>query len=314
MLLEMEALIQSDRELIEKLGSTSISVRQAVPGSSLTTFAIGGVCRAVAEPHSVSDLSILIRMLGDAAIPWSILGAGSNVLVNDEGIGHWIIRLGRGFRTLEELSRDSSSVRFSVGGSYSLMSLSRELSGRGFAGLEFAGGIPASFGGAVRMNAGAHAGEIADVLESVIVVDREGRIQELTCAQLQYSYRHSALPADSIVVSGRLRLTVDDPLRIAEKRTHCLEERKLRQPLTLPSAGSVFKNPSPQQSAGWLIEQCGLKGRSIGGARISEKHANWIVNESRSARAADVRELIQLCQGEVQEKFGVPLQTEVIFW
>lgn len=293
--------------LREVLGS---ALRESIPGASVTTYAIGGPIEFLCEAQSIEQLSHLVAFCTRNQLPTRFLGAGSNVLIADDGLSGVVVRLGRSFRTVTPLGE----ARFAVGGAMSLMSLSRELSDSGFSGLEFAGGIPASFAGAVRMNAGAHGGEIGSLLESVSILLPDGRSEVLGVQDLRFSYRHSEFPLGSCIVSATLRLAPGDKVRTATLRREHLAERKRRQPLTVPSAGSVFKNPSSEKSAGFLIEAAGLKGTEIGGATISNLHANWIVNEQRNAKASDVRDLIALCRERVLNNFNVNLEPELQIW
>jgi len=284
--------------------------RSNLLGKDLSTFAIGGAVGVLCEPDSVEELCALMQYISLNKISYKILGAGSNVLFPDEALKDVLIRLGRGFRTLRAIG----NARFIIGGAYSLMSLSRELCEAGFSGLEFAGGIPASLGGALRMNAGAHAAEICSCLETAQLVLASGEKAELTAAELNFSYRHSELPEGSVVIGAVLKLSEGDASSIALKRSDFLAERKRRQPLTLPSAGSVFKNPSLDLPAGMLIESLGLRGRRQGGAQISELHGNWIVNPTRSASAKDVVGLIELCKTKALEARKIALETELQIW
>ena len=162
------------------------------------------------------------------------------------------------------------------------------------------------------MNAGAHGGEFCQIVEWVDVVSDEGARSRLTNSEMNFSYRHSVINSSDIVIGAGLVLSRASVEETMKRRAHCLEERRSRQPLSMPSAGSVFKNPSPQQTAGWLIEQVGLKGHQIGDVAISDKHANWIVNPSKRGKAQEVRDLITLCQERVEQKFGIALKTEII--
>lgn len=290
-----------------------ISVRFDLQGRDITTFAIGGPLRALAEVHSIAALQKLLVILKDEQCEYTIVGAGSNLLIDDSGIDRWIIRLGSGFKTIaiEDLP-EQDSVKVTVGGAVSLMAFSRDMCGRGYAGLAFAGGIPASLGGAVRMNAGAHGGEMREVVEQVDVLGADGQLRQLSNSQMNFSYRHSVIGASDIVVGARLSLKRRPVEEVQAQRAHCLEERRSRQPLSQPSAGSVFKNPAPDRSAGMLIERAGLKGQRIGAVEISSRHANWIVNPLKQGRAEEVRALITLCQERVQSEFGEHLHPEII--
>jgi UDP-N-acetylmuramate dehydrogenase len=286
------------------------SIRENVPGSSLTTFAIGGALRAVVTVESAGDLSKVVALLSSEGQGYRVIGNGSNVLLGDNPLAGWIVKLGAGFRRGETLSRREIEVF----GSVPLMSFARKVSEDGLSGLEFAAGIPATIGGAVCMNAGAHGGEICSRIVEVRGILADGSSVVWQRDELPWRYRHSGLPAGSVVTSARLSLVEGDRATISELCAHNLAERRARQPLSLPSAGSVFKNPSIELTAGMLLEQVGMKGASIGGAVISEMHANWIVNPKREASAHDVLALIEACKARALSKAGVVLESEVRLW
>ncbi len=285
-------------------------VRRGLLGSSLTTLAIGGPLEGFLELDNLEELVEIRRKLSASGLQHRILGAGSNILMSSQGLSGLTLRLGRGFRTFEVLG----SGRVRVGGSYSLMALSRTLSGEGLSGLEFAGGIPASIGGAVAMNAGAHHGQMADVIERVGVVLPDGTTLELRAKELSFSYRRSLLPPGAIVHEVVFEMVQGNAQRSAELRQKYLSHRKQTQPLQSPSAGSIFKNPSADRPAGRLLEEAGMKGVSLGQARVSDLHANWIVNDSRKATDLDVQELIRRCQQAVQKAHSIELEPEVLHW
>lgn len=297
-------------ELEKFLSAQNIKFKKGERGAKLTTAAVGGEVPYLVEPASFQEAAELLKFLSEFKVKFRILGAGSNLLIPDAGVEGAVIRLGRNFRYFEPLNE---AGLFKVGAAMSLMSLSRELSAAGFSGLEFAGGIPATVGGAVRMNAGAHGAEISQVLESVEIL-ADGEIASLKAASLQFSYRQAGIPANSLILAATIRLAAGSPDEIETKRRKFLEYRKDTQPLTTPSFGSVFKNPAPDRSAGSLIEQAGLKGRSVGGAQISPMHANWIINSKKNARCSDIAALINICKQEVQKSFGVELCEEVVYW
>ena len=303
----VQAVCVSDEEISS---ATGLTIRSALSGRELSSMAVGGKLSRVLEPQSVEDISRLIRLLSSYGESFLVLGAGSNLIIPDSGVPGWIIRLGRGFRYLNVLG----SGRFEVGGAYPLMTLSRELSQQGLSGLEFAGGIPASVGGAVRMNAGAHGGEMAQVLQSVTTVSTLGELRRYDSSELEFAYRSVNIPPGEVIACSSIKLVGSDPQKTSAFRNKCLTYRKETQPLHFPSAGSVFKNPSPTQSAGLLIERAGLNGVSIGGAKISEQHANWIVNEDRKASYEDVTGLIEHCRNVVRKESAVTLETEVTCW
>lgn len=286
------------------------SPREGVSGAKLTTFSVGGPVRRFVEIESDDQAASVISALSRLGQKFRVIGAGSNLVISDEGLDEWVLRLGPGLRYVEPLGGGA----FRVGAAMSLMALSRQLSDEGFSGLEFAGGIPAAIGGAVVMNAGAHRGEISDVLVSVQLVLADGERIEMPATELDFSYRRSRLPSGGVVTSAVFKLASSDRETTSRKRADCLSERKARQPLSVPSAGSVFKNPSAEVSAGFLLEKAGFKGRVCGGAEVSTQHANWIVNPGRRASAADIKKLVAICREEVLAKEGVELKPELIFW
>jgi len=287
-----------------------VNFKEQVLGARATTFAIGGPLSILVEPENKEELIATIRFVKAAGLKCRVLGAGSNLLIPDSGVTDWVVRLGRGFRSYEQ----TTPGIFRIGAAMPLMVLSRELSDAGMAGLEFAGGIPASVGGAVKMNAGAHGGQMADLISAVEIVDLDGRVTKVPVNDLSFSYRRSSIPRDAVVMGIELKLTPGDRVQSRAKRQEFLEHRKKYQPLTTPSAGSVFKNPSAERSAGKLIQDSGLCGYTIGGAKVSEIHGNWIINEGKNAKAVEVEELIQLCQSKVAEKFSIALEPELVRW
>ncbi|MBX7138320.1 MAG: UDP-N-acetylmuramate dehydrogenase [Oligoflexia bacterium] len=287
-----------------------IKLRANIRGADYSTMAVGGPLEFLAEPESAAALSGLIKRLNTAGVSYRILGLGSNVLIPDQGVPGYVIKLGAGFRMLQDLG--AGLLR--VGGANALMTVSRQLSEQGLCGLEFAGGIPASIGGAVRMNAGAHGHEMAELIERVEIVNQSGELLTLSAKELTFSYRYSSFAEGCVVAAVALRPVPGDAAASAKLRAEYLAERKQRQPLSVPSCGSVFKNPSREQPAGKLIEEAGLKGYQVGGARISELHANWIVNPERLASCADVQTVIDHIVKKVQAHAGIGLEPEVVRW
>ena len=300
----------SKDEVARQLERCSVRIRQSVPASTLTTFGIGGPIRYVIEADDTETLSSALKVLGDHGEPYRVLGAGSNLLVTDTGIEDWVIKLGKGLRRYHE----KEDGVLEVGAAMPLMTLSREVSARGLSGLEFAGGIPASVGGAVFMNAGAHGGDMSNCIESIELVLPSGEIAKISSDTLVFSYRRTELPTGAIVTGAQLRLVESDPVVVERRRAEFLAERKKNQPLTLPSAGSVFKNPSPSRTAGVLIEEAGIRGHRIGGAIISPMHGNWIVNDTKNARERDVVQLISFCQRTIHDCHGIDLEPELVRW
>ncbi|MPL59455.1 UDP-N-acetylenolpyruvoylglucosamine reductase [bioreactor metagenome] len=269
----------------------------------MNTWRIGGLAETVCWPESEEELREIWLKCQGQGIPFRLFGRGSNVLFPDEGLpGVTVISTG-----LAQSVWDSEWV--TVGAGYSLARLSQEAADRGLTGLEFARGIPGTVGGAVVMNAGAHGGSIQDVLEEVKILAPGGEVQWLTKEDIQFGYRECSLRDQAIVLEGVFHLKPGDPDVIQATMSENLARRKAAQPLELPNAGSVFRNP-PGGSAGRLIEEAGWKGKRLGGAQVSSKHANFIVNQG-NATARDVLALIREIQKDVHHQFGVELKTEV---
>ena len=281
-----------------------------VVGRSLTTFAIGGVCEAVVTVADERELQEVLSLLHRENQPIVMLGFGSNVLIPDAGVSGWIVRLGGDFKDVRALG----ASRFSFGAAASLIRESRQLSQGGYSGLEFAAGIPGSFGGGVFMNAGAHGSELGERVSAVRGFFADGMREEIKGHELPWKYRSAGLPSKFFVTEVILELAEGDPCAINEECRKNLAHRKATQPLTVPSAGSVFKNPSVATPAGKVLEQAGLKGRRIGEVFVSEMHANWIVNPSKRGSSKDVQALIELCISEVKKHAGITLEPEVRLW
>ncbi|WP_072773908.1 UDP-N-acetylmuramate dehydrogenase [Desulfitobacterium chlororespirans] len=278
-------------------------IEHRYPLQKLNTWRIGGLAETVCWPESEEELREIWLKCQEQGIPFRLFGRGSNVLFPDEGLpGVTVISTG-----LAQSVWDSEWV--TVGAGYSLARLSQEAADRGLTGLEFARGIPGTVGGAIVMNAGAHGGSIQDILEEVKILAPEGEVQRLAKEDIQFGYRECSLRDQAIVLEGVFHLKPGDPDVIQATMSENLARRKAAQPLELPNAGSVFRNP-PGGSAGGLIEEAGWKGKRLGGAQVSSKHANFIVNQG-NATARDVLALIREIQKDVHHQFGVELKTEV---
>ncbi len=281
-------------------------VSEHVPMKELTTFRIGGEADVVYTVHDAASLSVLLSRLQQDDVPFQLIGAGSNLLVADEGLRGAVIRFDAREATVEQL--DSTTLRCDAG--MMLAKLSRTAQQRGLAGLAFACGIPGSVGGAVYMNAGAYGGEMVQIVRSADVLLPSGEMTTMTAADLKLSYRHSALMASGgIVTSVTLSLTEGDPDEIHHTMADLLTARREKQPLEYPSAGSFFKRPTGY-FAGKLIDDCGLRGYRVGDAQVSEKHAGFVVNRG-DATCDQVRQLEQDVRRRVYETFGVTMSPEV---
>ncbi len=279
-------------------------LRFGEPLSKHTYFGIGGEADAYFEVSTIAELAALAELHRQWDVPVAVIGRGSNLLVSDAGFRGICIRL---IGELAALEVDVSKV--SVGAGLSLPRLSKAMSRCGLSGVEFALGIPGSVGGALIMNAGAWGSSFGDVVTNVTVMDSTGRLVELTPAEAGFQYRHSALGDYFCVVGATLSLIPGDGEMITERMQQFYKQKVATQPFAEENAGCMFKNP-PGDSAGRLIEACGLKGHRIGGAEVSTVHGNFILNLD-NATAEDVLNLVTHIQKHVHEKTGVSLQTEV---
>ena len=292
-------------DLIQALG---VAYEENVPMAAKTSFKIGGPAELMLFPASVEQLQACIKLCKEHGEKPFILGCGSNLLVKDSGLDGAVISMER----LTGSPQAAPTGLVSCGAGVKLSELCVFAQKNGLSGLEFAYGIPGSAGGAAYMNAGAYGGEMKDVLQSVQYIRTTGEICELPAGALELGYRRSAFMQNHGIIAGiTVQLQPGDPAEIRAKMNEIMQQRKDKQPLEFPSAGSVFKRPEGH-FAGALIEQCGLKGQSVGGAQVSEKHAGFIVNTG-GAMARDVRALIALVQTVVENETGVFLEPEIRF-
>ena len=275
------------------------------PMARHTTFRIGGKADVFVLPASIEELLKVLLLTKRYSVPLTVLGNGSNVLVRDGGIRGAVVSFGKPFSHIE---REGARIRAGAGatlGTVSLFAASHALSG-----LEFAVGIPGSLGGAVFMNAGAYDGEMSRVVSSVTAVTPEGEIRRYRTEGMDFGYRHSVFQLNGhIICEIELTLEKGEPTAIQEKMAEFTRRRMEKQPLDKPSAGSTFKRP-PGMFAGTLIDEAGLKGFTVGGAQVSEKHAGFVINKG-NATAADVLALIEEVQRRIEEKNGVRLTPEI---
>jgi UDP-N-acetylmuramate dehydrogenase len=280
-------------------------LRTAFPMAPLTTFRIGGPAALYLEPESDSDLTAASQAIMESGLEYAVIGKGSNVLVSDRGFDGLVLRLGRAYRWS---ARDGD--RITVGGSMPLPALAGVALRHGLAGLAFGVAIPASVGGAVKMNAGAHGAEMSDVVVEIEVFRLlDGTAERSDAAGLEFAYRRSGLAADAIVIGATVGLHPDEPTAIRASMSEAREWRRRTQPLAEPNCGSVFRNPPGDHSAR-LIEEAGLKGTRVGGVELSRKHANFIV-AGQMASAHDFWMLIELVRREVSSRTGIELEPEV---
>ncbi len=280
-----------------------------VPMAGHTSLRVGGNADVLAFPQDEGDLRKILQFAGERDIPYYILGRGTNVVVRDGGLRGIVISLCRGFKEMTIIGREGEELLVSAGAGANLKSLVQFTRERNLTGLEALSGIPGTVGGALAMNAGAFGSEMADVLRSVAMMDETGATTVKQREELKFSYRNLDLPKGSIILRGILGLRKASEGEIAAKLKDVQRLRSQSQPWNVPTAGSIFRNPEGT-AAGKLIDELGLKGHRIGDARISEKHANFIVNEG-GATAAEVLALMAFVRNEVYEKRGVQLIPEV---
>lgn len=273
--------------------------------SKHTSFKIGGPADFFVQPATVDELWQVLKTARDEQVPFFVMGNGSNLLVSDEGFRGMILHTGG---NLKDISVEGDVIYAQAGAL--LSNVAKTAWEHGLTGMEFAAGIPGSLGGAVCMNAGAYGGEMKDILLDAEVLTRDGELRVLSVEELKLSYRHSVIfEEDYVVLAAHIRLTRGDQTEIKGKMNELARARKEKQPLEYPSAGSTFKRPEGY-FAGKLIQDAGLKGYTVGGAQVSEKHSGFVINRG-GATAEEVRFLIKQVQKKVFEQFGVKLEPEV---
>lgn len=277
------------------------------PMSSHTSFKIGGPAASLVLVNNEEELAAVLKLVKD--VEHILLGNGSNFLVADEGYPGIMIKLDGDFEAICISDKDDTVV--TAGGARLLSNVSTFLTENGLAGFEFASGIPGSIGGAMFMNAGAYGGEMKDIVTSVRLMTPDGsEIFERTGEEMGFEYRNSSIQKDnSIVLSATFKLTKDEPQAIKERVLELQHKRNSKQPVEYPSAGSTFKRPVGGYAAA-LIDEAGLRGTSVGGAQVSEKHAGFVINTG-NATAGDVLELMRIIRKTVLEKSGIELEPEV---
>lgn len=294
------------REVIAGLQEAGIGqVLLNEPLAPYTTWKIGGPADALVIPETKEQLAEAVRILSRTGTPWFLLGRGSNLLIADKGVRGVVLKLGKAF---EQVRFEENLVY--AGAAFSFIKLSVLAGKQGLTGLEFAGGIPGSVGGAVYMNAGAHGSDVSRILKQAEVLLESGERVAMSKDDLQYAYRYSLLHRlPGIVTEAVFELAFGDRKEIAGAMASYKDRRLRTQPLQLPCAGSVFRNPEGRFAAK-LIEEAGLKGTRIGGAEISTQHANFIINTGQ-ATAEDVLALMQLIQTTIRQTYAVELVPEV---
>ena len=256
------------------------------------------------QPADGDDVARALEMAADRGLPWLALGLGSNLLVQDAGFPGVVIKLGKGLDKFE--MKGATAI---VGAGLPTPLLARRTADAGFAGVERFIGIPGTVGGGVYMNAGAHGAEFAEVLTECTVMDAKGKVRQIPRKQISFKYRASNL-GNVVVLEAKLALIEEPPAKLKEVQARLFRWRKAGTPFDQPCCGSVFKNPGGLRTAGTLIDECGLKGFTVGGAQVSPLHANYIVNTG-NATASDVLKVIDHVRKLVAKKTGVELELEV---
>jgi UDP-N-acetylmuramate dehydrogenase len=300
--------IRVGTEIQRRLG---IKTSRDEPLARFTTMRVGGPADLYAAPVNPFELRGLVRLARGREVPYTLLGRGSNVVIADAGVRGLLIHVrAQGY--------EIADGRLVADAGLPMAKAATVTADAGLSGLEFGLAIPGNVGGAVWANAGAHDSDVAAILESALILGADGSQASLPAAELGLAYRESRFkhalengPAE-VIVAATFRLAPDDPAAIRGRLDEIRRWRQAHQPLGIPSAGSVFRNPADGPSAGALVDGCGLKGRRIGGAVVSEKHANWILND-RGGSAADVRSLGELVQATVARETGVELVFEIQF-
>ncbi len=288
-----------------------LKIEKNFPLGPLTWYGVGGVAEAFARPKTVQQLSLLVRRCHDCGTAVHVIGKGANLLIADGVVPGLVIQLSEPiFRRIE---RNGERIRAGAGANLAkvIMFAVRE----GLGGLEGLAGIPASVGGAVRMNAGGRYGEIGPQIERITCMDATGQIIEHHRGELHFEYRHAQI-TEPLILDATFALREDDSAELRVRVKDIFDYKKSTQPMGAKSVGCTFKNPPSDQSerpAGWLIDQAGLKGLRIGGAVVSPHHANFIVTEP-GATATDVLAVVEHVEQAVSERFGVQLQREVVIW
>lgn len=302
----MSATVAGDLERLDALGSEAgIELQSHVPLGPLTTLRVGGSADRMASPETVDGLVAVLGAARAAGVPAFLLGKGSDIVVADAGVRGLVVRVRADAATID------GSVLTAESGA-SMTALAKRCASEGLAGFDWAISIPGSVGGAVWANAGAHGGEMADVVRDVLVLDAGGTTARVPAAECGFGYRESRFKhSDEVILEATIDLEPGDPEVIRALVDGHQAQRRATQPLADQNAGSVFRNP-PGDHAGRLIDAAGLKGLRVGTASVSELHANFIVSE-RGGRAADVRALGDRVRAAVAERFGVELEYEIEF-
>jgi UDP-N-acetylmuramate dehydrogenase len=273
------------------------------PLARYTTWRIGGPARYLALPADSEDVVRALELAHDRGLPWVVIGLGSNLLVKDGGFPGVVIRMGKGLDRFE--MKGATAI---VGAGMPTPILARRTAEAGFVGVERFVGIPGTVGGGIFMNAGCHGAEFAEIVTEVTVMDPKGKVKQLSRKQISFKYRASNI--EGVVLEAKLGLGEESPAKLKELQAKLFRWRKAGTPFDQPCCGSTFTNPSGStKTAGMLIDECGLKGYTVGGAQVSTLHANYIINKG-TATASDVLKVIEHVRKTVAKKTGITLELE----
>ncbi len=297
-----------------------------------TWYGVGGRADVLIRPRSLEALTTLVRRCRRDDVPLRVLGSGANLLVDDEGVDGVVVKLDMPFFKAVEWNVDGRVERLRAFGGAAMEQLVQQCARRGVRGLEQMSGIPASVGGAIRMNAGGKFGAIGDAVDAVAVLGLDGEVRVYPREEIHFGYRHTSIP-HGIIVWASFRVAEDDPIACRERVLEIFAYKKSTQPMGAASAGCMFRNPTMPdgkvESAGRLIDLAGMKGTRVGAAIVSPRHGNFLAFDkewnigtdegsagasSVASRTDDMRRLVEMVQDAVRAKFGVELETEVVFW
>lgn len=290
----------------ELINLTSSKILLDEPLNKHTTYGVGGTASAFVLPSDSNDLIKILKFINHKNLNLSIMGSGSNLLVSDRGFDGVVISLKNSFKNFEI----SKSLEVNIGTGVMLGNMVRKLTQKSVIGLESLVGVPGTLGGAIIMNAGAYGSEISNNLVSVKVIDLNGNQKTYIKEDIDFAYRYSSFKKNELIIEAKFQFQKGNIDTINKNQSDASSKRKLNQPLTYKSAGSVFKNPVDGPAAGYLIDKSNLKGTRIGDAEISQKHANFIINHG-NAKSNEIFELIKIIKNKVKSNFNINLELEV---
>ena len=296
------------QEILEKTTISKDKIKYNEPMKNHTSFKIGGPAEVLIKITNVDELKEILKISEDNNIPITIIGNGSNLLINDEGLKGIVLKIE--IKKFEIIEREDNTFKIILGSGNKIGEIAQKLYQKEIEGFEFASGIPGTIGGAIRMNAGAHGTEMKDIVKTITYITSKGQINKISSEEAKFEYRKSIFTQNrNVILETEIQLSKGKKEEIKSKMDEYATYRKEKQPIEYPSAGSTFKRGTDFITAK-LIDECGLKGYQIGGAQISEKHAGFIINKG-NASAKDVINLIEYTKEQVYNKFGKNIETEI---